>query len=218
MRSSRPARRAAVGLVVGAALMSAAPARAELVYFANGRSMSVKNLREAGDSLVLVLRSGGEIICDRTIVARVEPDEVPYPEPQAASTNSLGRSVEPYANIIEAVAAEQGLSPRMVKLVKAVIQVESAYRETRAIAQGRDGADAADAGDGAAVRGGQSVRPRANIEAGIKHLKTLLRPFPLPLALAAYNAGEAAVQRFGGMPPYAETRDYVARVLRTSDG
>jgi soluble lytic murein transglycosylase-like protein len=55
--------------------------------------------------------------------------------------------------------------------------------------------------------------PQANIEAGIKHLKSLLRRFPLALALAAYNAGEAAVARFGGIPPYGETRSYVSRVL-----
>ena len=54
----------------------------------------------------------------------------------------------------------------------------------------------------------------SNIEAGIKHLKSLLERFPQELALAAYNAGEAAVQRFGGVPPYAETRGYVKSVLR----
>ena len=56
--------------------------------------------------------------------------------------------------------------------------------------------------------------PAANIEAGIKHLKSLLARFPPALALAAYNAGDAAVERFGGIPPYAETRSYVSRILR----
>ena len=57
-----------------------------------------------------------------------------------------------------------------------------------------------------------AYEPYANIEAGIKYLKSLLDRFELPLALAAYNAGEAAVQRFGGLPPYPETRQYVSRV------
>jgi len=56
--------------------------------------------------------------------------------------------------------------------------------------------------------------PVANIDAGIKHLKSLLDRFPLELALAAYNAGEAAVTRSGGIPANAETRNYVARILR----
>ena len=56
--------------------------------------------------------------------------------------------------------------------------------------------------------------PAANLEAGVKHLKSLLDRFELSLALAAYNAGEAAVRTFGGIPPYRETRDYVAKVMR----
>jgi soluble lytic murein transglycosylase-like protein len=55
--------------------------------------------------------------------------------------------------------------------------------------------------------------PKSNIEAGTRHLKKLLSQFELPLALAAYNAGEAAVRRFGGIPPYSETQTYVAKVL-----
>jgi soluble lytic murein transglycosylase-like protein len=56
--------------------------------------------------------------------------------------------------------------------------------------------------------------PRSNLEAGIKHLRGLLDRFPLTLALAAYNAGEAAVQRSRGIPPFQETREYVSRILQ----
>jgi soluble lytic murein transglycosylase-like protein len=56
--------------------------------------------------------------------------------------------------------------------------------------------------------------PAANIEGGVRYLRQLLDRFDLRLALAAYNAGAATVERFGGVPPYAETRDYVTRVLR----
>ena len=56
--------------------------------------------------------------------------------------------------------------------------------------------------------------PAANIDAGVRHLKTLLDRFELSLALAAYNAGEAAVERFRGIPPYPETQSYVRQVLR----
>ena len=56
--------------------------------------------------------------------------------------------------------------------------------------------------------------PKANIEAGIKHLKSLIDRFgALELALAAYNAGEGAVKKFNGIPPYRETRNYVTRIL-----
>jgi soluble lytic murein transglycosylase-like protein len=58
--------------------------------------------------------------------------------------------------------------------------------------------------------------PASNIEGGIKHLKSLLDRWPteLGLALAAYNAGEAAVEKFRGIPPYPETRAYVSRILQ----
>jgi soluble lytic murein transglycosylase-like protein len=59
--------------------------------------------------------------------------------------------------------------------------------------------------------------PRQNIEGGIKYLKLLLKRFgTTALALAAYNAGESAVDRFRGIPPYAETQKYVSRILRIS--
>jgi soluble lytic murein transglycosylase-like protein len=56
--------------------------------------------------------------------------------------------------------------------------------------------------------------PRTNLRLGCKHLRSLLdRLGELPLALAAYNAGMATVEKSGGMPPYRETREFVRRVL-----
>jgi len=56
------------------AALIASPANAELVFFNTGRTLSVKGHRVEGDSLVLVLRGGGEIVCETSIVARFEPD------------------------------------------------------------------------------------------------------------------------------------------------
>ena len=64
---------------------------------------------------------------------------------------------------------------------------------------------------------GDPYDPRSNIEAGARHLRVLLDRFDVSLALAAYNAGEGAVLRFGGIPPYPETREYVRRILRLVD-
>jgi soluble lytic murein transglycosylase-like protein len=55
--------------------------------------------------------------------------------------------------------------------------------------------------------------PKANIAAGVKHLKSLIDRWGVELALAAYNAGEGAVKKFNGIPPYRETRNYVSRIL-----
>jgi soluble lytic murein transglycosylase-like protein len=115
-----------------------------------------------------------------------------------------------YDEIIEKAAAAEGVSSQ---LVRAVIQVESAYQ---ARARSRKGAMGLMQLMPETARQYDVVdpyEPRSNIQAGVKHLKWLLARFELPLALAAYNAGEAAVRRFGGLPPYPETRDYVSRVL-----
>lgn len=56
--------------------------------------------------------------------------------------------------------------------------------------------------------------PAANIDAGTRHLRGLLDRLALRDALAAYNAGLSAVLRYGGVPPFAETEAYVARILR----
>jgi soluble lytic murein transglycosylase-like protein len=59
--------------------------------------------------------------------------------------------------------------------------------------------------------------PKANLEAGIRYLSWLVEQFPgdLSKVLAAYNAGENTVLRYGGIPPYRETRDYIRRIYST---
>jgi soluble lytic murein transglycosylase len=66
---------------------------------------------------------------------------------------------------------------------------------------------------------GSVFEPRDNIEGGVKHLRRLLDQYRgnVRLALAAYNAGDGAVQRYGGVPPYPETIEYLDRVLRFRD-
>lgn len=113
--------------------------------------------------------------------------------------------------LIEAAAASAGLDPR---LLTAIIQVESAFNPgatSRRGAQGLMQLMPATAGV-YAVR--NAYDPEENIRAGARHLRDLLDLFTgnLALALAAYNAGETAVQRFGDIPPFAETREYVRRV------
>jgi len=190
----------------------ARPAHAELVFFNTGRTLSVKSHRVDGDSLVLQLRGGGEIVCDSAIVARVTPDEVPYPEPEAAPNPAPAEQAitGPYSEIIDRVAAEQDVP---VKLVRAVIQVESAYNVRARSPKGAMGLMQLMPATARQYAVADPYDPASNIEAGIKHLKSLLQHLPVALALAAYNAGEAAVQRFNGIPPYPETRNYVSRIL-----
>lgn len=209
-------------LVLLGLLVSVADARADLVYLNTGRTLSVRAIRFDGDSAVLTLRSGGEVVCDRALIAQVLPDEVPYPEPEPEpapvaaavptppAVDELAGPV-PYGDLIDRSSKTHGVDTR---LVRAVIKVESGYQPR---ARSRKGAMGLmqlmpDTARRYAVR--RPYDPAANIDAGTRHLRSLLDRFPLDLALAAYNAGEAAVARFQGIPPYPETRDYVSRILQ----
>jgi soluble lytic murein transglycosylase-like protein len=198
----------------------ATPARAELVYFATGRTLNVKAHRIEGDSLVLTLRSGGEVVCEAALITRIAPDEAPYPEPpveqvllKAEPTTAVveGRLQPDLEAFIDRVSAREGVD---AKLVRAVIEVESGYRPSARSPKGAMGLMQLMPATARQYAVTNPYDPAANIEAGIKHLKSLLARFPPALALAAYNAGDAAVQRFGGIPPYAETRNYVSRILQ----
>jgi soluble lytic murein transglycosylase-like protein len=204
-------------VAVAACLVTAEPAEAELAFFAGGTTMSIKGHRIDGDSLVLSLRSGGEIVCEPNMVVRFAADEVPYPEPQAeapaplAQINVLPESV-PYGEMIDSISARHGVS---AKLVRAVIKVESDFQERARSRAGAIGLMQLMPDTARRFSVADPYNPRQNIEGGIRYLKLLLDRFPTTaLALAAYNAGESAVDRFRGIPPYAETRDYVSRILR----
>jgi len=194
-------------------LMPAVPAQAELLFFSNGRNMSIKSHRVEGDSVFVALRTGGEMVVERSVIDRITPDEVPYPEPEEErpTAPATPAATVPYGEIIDRVAREQGVD---AKLVRAVIQVESAYQQRARSRKGAVGLMQLMPETARQYAVADPFDPTSNIEAGIKHLKSLLERWPRELALAAYNAGEAAVTRFRGIPPYPETRAYVARILQ----
>jgi len=226
----------AIGMVAAVGLWAAPEARADLVFLSSGRSLSVKSVRMTGSQVTLGLRGGGEMIFDRDLIDRVEPDEVPYPEPlppdvQASTPTGpvvgkeltlamLANAPPPsipreYDSLITEISKRYGVDSR---LVHAMVTVESAYQPHARSNKGARGLMQLmpDTARQYGVR--NSYNPASNLDAGIKHLRSLLDRFDLKLAIAAYNAGEATVQRFGGIPPYPETRDYVARVLRLAFG
>jgi soluble lytic murein transglycosylase-like protein len=179
--------------------------------------MSIRGHREEGTAVILELRNGGEIRCEAGMLDRIEPDEVPYPEPEPAVEVADASAVVtkmapvPYAEMIDTLAAAEGVDPQ---LVRAVVQVESGYQPRARSPKGAMGLMQLMPRTARQYAVRNAYDPRANLQAGIRHLKSLLGRFEVSLALAAYNAGEAAVRKFNGMPPYRETRNYVARVLQ----
>jgi soluble lytic murein transglycosylase-like protein len=216
-------------IAAAALALLATEARADIVVFKNGRTMSVKSCLVEAETATMRLRDGGEATFPASIIARVDPDEVPYPEavpvaavaPEApvASFVPLALALvpeavlaaRPYAGLISTVAATHKLDAR---LVHAVIEQESNYQARARSKKGAKGLMQLmpDTARQYGVR--NSYDPKANLEAGVRHLKDLMSRLELPLALAAYNAGEATIKRYGGVPPYAETQNYVRSILR----
>lgn len=198
--------------------IGAAPAGAEIVFFQTGRTLSVAAHRADADTVVLTLRGGGEMVLDAGLIAEIRPDEVPYPVDSVATAPEAPvvtvspdlRADSRYEPIIERLAAAHGVD---AALVRAVIQVESAYQPRARSSKGAIGLMQVMPATARQYGIVNPYDPSANIEAGVTHLRALLERFPLALALAAYNAGEAAVQKFRGIPPYPETRAYVARIM-----
>ncbi|NRB42849.1 MAG: lytic transglycosylase domain-containing protein [Pseudomonadales bacterium] len=122
---------------------------------------------------------------------------------------------QPY---IDEAAARHGIHPR---LIHAVIHAESYYNPRIKSHAGAVGL--MQLMPATAKRFGVSNRrnPEQNIEGGVKYLKVLMRMFDndLRLVLAAYNAGEGAVKKYGNkIPPYPETQHYVKKVLKIYQG
>ncbi len=118
----------------------------------------------------------------------------------------------PFAAEIEAAASRHGVDPA---LLKALIRQESGFDPNAQSPAGAVGLTQLMPGTAAALGVRDPRDPVQAIEGGAKYLAEQLRRFggDEAKALAAYNAGPGAVQRHGGVPPYAETRQYVQRVL-----
>lgn len=118
---------------------------------------------------------------------------------------------------IREAAERHGVS---AELVSAVIRVESGFNVRAVSRKGARGLMQLMPGTAAILGVRDSFDPAENIEGGVRHLRGLLDRYSnnVQLALAAYNAGEGAVNSYGGIPPYAETQAYVARIIAILGG
>ena len=121
-----------------------------------------------------------------------------------------------YDRIIIRAARKHGVDNT---LVKAVIRAESDFDRNAISKKGAQGLMQLMPETAKDLAVNDSFDPHENINAGVRYLKRQLNNFQnnVPLALAAYNAGENAVRRYGRIPPYKETRTFVDRVLRYWD-
>jgi soluble lytic murein transglycosylase-like protein len=123
-------------------------------------------------------------------------------------------SVNPgeFEQLIKICSSKYGVNPC---LVKAVIHAESGYNPNAVSSKGASGLMQLMPGTAKSLKVADRFNPKDNVEGGVKYLRFLLDTFKgdVSLAVAAYNAGLNKVAKYGGIPPYNETRTYVNRVL-----
>jgi Transglycosylase SLT domain len=190
-----------------ALFLAAAPAgRAEYIVLRSGQRLNVSSYQLLGDKYRLQV-AGGTVFVATEDVLSIEPEEV-FTRLKPAD-NFKG----PFRELIEAASAQYKVD---ADLIASVIAVESNF-EPKAISR-RDARGLMQLLPETAARFGVKdiFDPKENIDAGTRYLSDLLKRYDnnLVLALAAYNAGPEKVERFGNVPPYAETISYVRRVKR----
>lgn len=132
--------------------------------------------------------------------------------PSFSAQPSTGSDQAPYANLVQSAAQRNQLDPA---LIDAVIGQESGFRADAESPAGAVGLMQLMPDTARELGVTDSRDPRQNVDAGSRMLRSLIDRFGgrLDLALAAYNAGPAAVERYGGVPPFPETQAYVRDVM-----
>jgi soluble lytic murein transglycosylase-like protein len=197
------------GLLIGLVLLAAArTGSAEIALLSSGTTLKLDGHRVEDGLMVLELRGGGEIGLPPSAVRGFVPDEV-IEEVVEDGGVPAGDDLRALAT---AAAHRHGLDP---ELVLAVVGVESAFRPKAVSPKGAQGLMQLMPRTAASLGVEDALDPEQNLDGGTRHLGSLLALYggDVERALAAYNAGEGAVARHGGIPPFRETREYVRRVL-----
>ena len=219
----------AAGIVL--LLMASLPCfAAEVAVLRNGFSIKHERREIVGDLTRLYVTPDGSSFIDVPTV-EIEHFEAAPPEPAedpASSPDAKAGKLRPAS-----VAKPGGVPPRPVDLsrvvndasgryrldpdlVNSVIKAESDFKVRAVSPKGAQGLMQLMPGTAAQLGVPNAFDPEANVDGGTRYLRELLERynFDLVKALAAYNAGTHRVEQFGGVPPYYETRAYVAKIVK----
>ena len=193
---------------------------AERVYLRGGSNMVCDHQKKIDGNVRLFLTPGDdsyvdiaatEVVREEAVSASLETQPVPVGTPTPMPAAKLPAPVD-LPVLLRQAGAEHHLDP---DLLASVVRAESGGRTGAVSRTGARGLMQLMPGTAADLGVGDSFQAEQNIAAGTTYLDALLMYYhdDLALALAAYNAGPAAVNRYRGIPPYGETRRYVERVI-----
>ncbi|MGC2265875.1 MAG: lytic transglycosylase domain-containing protein [Candidatus Acidiferrales bacterium] len=197
------------GLICGtlliAAAVCAAPTRADYAVLRSGLRLHITGYETDGAHVRLTVEGGTVDVLASDLVS-VEPEDHFEPPPPSPVT-----SAGPYANLIHAAAQKHGLEE---DLIVRVIAMESNFNPRAVSRRQALGLMQLLPQTAAHYSVADIFDPAQNIDAGAHYLRDLLTRYRgnLTLALAAYNAGPEMVERYGGIPPFRETQNYVRQI------
>jgi len=195
-------RRAA--LLSGLFLLAASGARADYAVLRSGERLHFTSREMVGDVMRLTI-AGGSVDLPVGEIVSIEAEDVFQPNAVAATASG------PFGDIIRAAALKHGVDEY---LIACVIAEESNFNPRAVSPKAAAGLMQLLPGTAARFSVRDVFDPAENVEAGTRYLKELLDHYrgDVRLALAAYNAGPEVVSRYGGVPPFSETRNYVKHV------
>jgi len=195
-------------LILLAAVANVPAAKADYAVLKSGMRLHISGYQADGAHIKLTV-DGGIVEVDAGDVVAIEPeDQFAFPVAPSPVVSTV-----PYANLIHAAAARHGLDE---KLVTKVIAAESNFNPRAVSPKQARGLMQLMPQTAALLSVRDVFDPAQNIDAGTRYLRALLDKYKgdLRLALAAYNAGPDMVEKYGGVPPFAETQNYVDKILR----
>jgi hypothetical protein len=206
---------AAIALLV---LLGGPAGATQVVLFEDGRTLTVERVVREDGTALLTLEGGGEIAVPAHRVSNwwelVEPAE--EVDAQGRGSQAWRSRAGSFADVIGNAARKHDVDPA---LLTAMAEAESAFDPTAVSHKGAQGLLQLmpQTAERFGVR--DAFDASQNVDGGARYIKWLLERYDgrIDLALAGYNAGEAAVDRYQGIPPYRETQAYVARVMENAD-
>jgi len=199
-----------------ALLLGATAIRAEtVIWFVDGRTLAVESISFANDLATLTLEEGSQLLVPASRIERFQKTRPVPPvtvRTHGPPTESWTRLAGPYAETIRRAAQRHGVDP---VLLAAMAKVESGFDPRAVSHKGAQGLLQLMPDTARRFGVANSFDPDQNVDGGARYLDWLLTRFSgdEQLALAGYNAGEGAVDRYQGIPPFPETQRYVGRVL-----
>lgn len=173
---------------------------------------NIKTVVKADDRSGRLVRSVQVVhsipVTPKQVIASHAPERQETNQEAAVADSSLD-----LVSLIDRIAAENGVEG---SLVHSVIRAESNYNPVALSPKGAEGLMQLIPSTARRFGVRNSFDPKDNVAGGVKYLKFLLEYYKgdYPKAIAAYNAGESAVDRYNGVPPYMETRNYVVQVAK----